>query len=430
LIIYLNVHKMPVQVDASYYAGDLVVRIMPVKAAGSVRNPYHIALLLDTSGSMDGAPLAAVIRTLHLLIDRMGETDMLTVIQYSGTASIVVDCAVMNARAKTDIHRIIDRLTADGGTNMEEAIEVLSNVSESHIDAVFLMTDGHVNTGITNSAGLLRLIAARLANGTPVNTLGFGSNHNAQMLRDMAVRSCGSYTYADSAELIPAIIGDIVGGLIDQVGSSAYLTAQPGSHCLELGADVSHPEVCRVGSLIADKPQWAVFRGPFGPQGTQIQLTWTEDGVTHQYVATPSVGGLDMMMMEEQVQRVHLVRTMTTVSEMLVHRNYAGAIAELTAAENRLALSPAAGRSFILRLQSQVDEMLDDVRRQSGPVVDHDVDMLTRMVSNVTALGTQHGFFLSRNTTVGDPDVISSPFSTSRQRQATVNITQSFQEHE
>lgn len=424
---------MPVQVDASYYAGDLVVRILPTRTATNVRTPYHIALLLDTSGSMDGGPLAAVVRTLHLLIDRMGETDMLTIIQYSGTASVVVDCAVMNTRAKTEIHRIVDRLSADGGTNMEDAIEVLSNVSESHIDAVFLMTDGHVNTGITNSAGLLRLIAARLPGGTPVNTLGFGSNHNAQMLRDMAVRSCGSYTYADSAELIPAIIGDIVGGLIDQVGSSAYLTAQAGCHCLELGVDVSHPEVYRVGSLIADKPQWAVFRGPFGPQGgpsSPVQLSWTEDGVMHQYVATPSVASLDMMDMEEQVQRVHLVRTMTTVSELIVRKDYAGAIAELTAAEHRLALSPAVGRSFILRLQAQVDEMLDDVRRQQGPVVDTDVDMLTRMVSNVTALGTQHGFFLSRNTTVGDPDVISSPFSTSRQRQATANITQSFQEHE
>ena len=421
---------MPVQVDASYYAGDLVVRILPIRAVGGTRSPYHIALLLDTSGSMDGGPLAAVIRTLHLLIDRMDEMDMLTIIQYASTASVVVNCANMNTRAKTEIHRIVDRLTADGGTNMEDAIEVLSDMSESQIDAVFLMTDGHVNTGITNSAGLLRLIAARLQKGTPVNTLGFGSNHNAQMLRDMAVRSCGSYTYADAAELIPAIIGDIVGGLIDQVGSSAYLTAQAGYHCLELGVDVSRPEVHRVGSLIADKPQWAVFRGPFGPQGGPVQLTWTENGIENRYVATPSVGGLDMMMMEEQVQRVRLVHTMTTVSEMIVQKNYAGAIAELTAAEHRLALSPAVGRSFILRLQAQVDEMLDDVRRQSGPVVDDDVEMLTRMVSNVTALGTQHGFFLSRNTTVRDHDVISSPFSTSRQREATVNITQSFQEHE
>jgi hypothetical protein len=373
---------------------------------------------------MDGDPLAAVIRTLHLLIDRMEEMDMLTIIQYANTASVVVDCANMTTRAKTDIHRLVDRLTADGGTNMEDAIELLSNVSESHIDAVFLMTDGHVNTGITNSAGLLRLIAARLPSGTPVNTLGFGSNHNAQMLRDMAVRSCGSYTYADSAELIPAIIGDIVGGLIDTVGSSAYLTAQAGCHCLELGVDASRPEVYRVGPLIADKPQWAIFRGPCTP----VQLTWTEDGVTHQYVATPSIGGLDMIVMEEQIQRVQLVHTMNNVSDLIVRKDYTGAMNELTAAMHRLALSPAVGRSFILRLQAQVDEMLDDVRRQQGPMVDDDVDMLTRMVSNVTALGTQHGFFLSRNTTARDHDVISSPFSTSRQREATANITQSFQD--
>jgi hypothetical protein len=121
---------------------------------------------------------------------------------------------------------------------------------------------------------------------------------------------------------------------------------------------------------------------------------------------------------------------MNNVSELIVRKDYAGAMNQLTAAQHRLALSPAVGRSFILSLQAQVDEMLDDVRQQQGPVVDADVDMLTRMVSNVTALGTQHGFFLSRNTTVRDHDVISSPFSSSRQREATANITQSFQEHE
>ena len=413
---------MPVQVNTSYYAGNLVVRILPTRSAGA-REPYHIALLLDTSGSMDGAPLAAVIRTLHLLVDRMEEKDMLTIIQYANTASIIVDGANMNSRAKTDIHRIIDQLTADGGTNMEAAIEELGGAGEwAPIDAVFLMTDGHVNTGITNSTGLLRLLSARIPTGTPVNTLGFGTSHNAAMLRDMAVKSCGSYTYADAAELIPAIIGDIIGGLIDQVGSNACLTSSAGGHCLELGVNVSRPEVYNVGPLIANKPQWVVFRGQAAP----VQLMWTEDGIRQCCVVEATVGVLDMMEMEEQVQRVQLVHTMTTVSEMLVRHDYTGAMNQLTAAENRLALSPAVGRSFILRLQAQVDEMLDDVRRQQEPMVDEDVEMLTRMVSNVTALGTQHGFFLSRNTTARDVDVLSSPFSTTRQREATVNITQNF----
>jgi len=419
--------QMPVQVDATYYASDLVVRILPTRGVG-VRTPYHIALLLDTSGSMEGAPIAAVIRTLHLLIDRMEEMDMLTLIQYAGSASLLVECANMNTRAKTDIHRMVDRLTADGGTNMEEAIELLGGVSEgSPIDAVFLMTDGHVNAGITNATGLLRLLSARVASGTPINTLGFGTSHNAAMLRDMAVRSCGSYTYADATELIPAIIGDIVGGLIDMVGSNARLAVLPGGYCLELGVDVSRPEVYNVGPLIANKPQWVVFRGPFDPQGGPVQLMWIEDEIQQSCIVGTN-GALDMMEMEEQVQRVHLVRTMTTVSEMITRRDYDGAISELNMAENRLAHSPAVGRSFILRLQAQVDEMLDDVRQQQEPMVDENVDMLTRMVSNVTALGTQHGFFLSRNTTAQDPDVISSPFSTPHQRQATADMTQRFQE--
>ena len=71
--------------------------------------------------------------------------------------------------------------------------------------------------------------------------------------------------------------------------------------------------------------------------------------------------------------------------------------------------------------------MLEDVRcQQEQHEPDEGVAMLTRMVSNTTALGTQHGFFLSRNTTVDDPNV-TSPFSTPHQRSATAAMTQGFQ---
>ena len=417
---------MPLQLDAAYHAGELVVRILPTRG-DMVRVPYHIALLLDTSGSMEGEPLDAVIRTLHLLIDRMTDLDCLTIIQYAATASVFVNAATMTPHTKTNVHRFVDALTAEGGTNMEAAIETLGTHMaglSKPINAIFLMTDGYVNTGITSSAGLLRLVSERLAPGIPVNTLGFGTSHNAAMLRDMAVKTRGSYTYADSTELIPAIIGDIIGGLADQVGSNAVLSAT-GGRCIELGATETHPEIYRVGSLIADKPQWVLFRGSAPP----LQLTWTEGGTERRCEA--SMGILDRMDMEEQVQRVSLVETMTAVTAMLMRRDYNSAKSRLITHGQSLVLSIAAGRTFIIKLQAQVDEMLDDIRQQQlHPMNNRDAGILTRMVSNVTALGTQHGFFLSRTTSAHDPDIVTSPFSTPRQREETVNITQSFQEHE
>jgi len=415
---------MPVQVDAASYGDVLAVRMLPSRIAAATRPAYHIALLLDTSGSMEGEPLEAVIRTLHLLIDGMADYDCLTIIQYANSGTILAHAVQIERAARDHLHTVVEGLTAEGGTNMEAAFETLGMVALTlSIDAVFLMTDGYVNIGNTSSVGLLRILSSQIPAGTPVNTLGYGAKHNSEMLRDMALRSRGSYTYADSTELIPAIIGNIVSGLADQVGFNAILTASIGGICVEIGADREHPEVYRVGPLIADKTQWVLFRGT----GSPVQLTWREDGRDCSAVVAAGTGVLNPLEIEEQVQRVRLATIMTTVSGLVAHRNYEGAIGELLQCGHRLAMSPAVGRPFITRLQAQVDEMLEDVRcQQESLVPDQDVAMLTRMVSNTTALGTQHGFFLSRNTTVEDPNV-TSPFSTPHQRTASAAMTQGFQ---
>ena len=415
---------MPIQVDAASYGDIFAVRMLPRRTAAATRPAYHIALLLDTSVSMEGEPLEAVIRTLHLLIDGMADHDVLSIIQYANAGTILADAVQIEPATRDHLHSIVEGLTAEGGTNMEAAFETLGMVALTlPIDAVFLMTDGYVNVGHTSGVGLLRILASQLPAGTPVNTLGFGAKHNVELLRDMAVRSRGSYTYADSTELIPAIIGDIVGGLADQVGFNAVLTASTGGICVELGMDREHPNVYRVGPLIAEKPQWVLFRGT----GSPAQLTWREDGCDCSVVVAAGTGALNTLDIEEQVQRVRLATIMTTVTGLIAHRNYNGAIGELLQCGHTLAMSPAVGRPFITRLQAQVDEMLEDVRcQQEQHEPDEGVAMLTRMVSNTTALGTQHGFFLSRNTTVDDPNV-TSPFSTPHQRSATAAMTQGFQ---
>jgi len=412
---------MPVRIESTYSNDILTVKIVPSAVAGLALLPYHIALLLDTSGSMEGAPLAAVVRTLHLLIDAIGDGNILTIIQYSSEGRIVANATLICADARLRLHTLVDTLKAEGGTNMESAIEQLGDVSTAAppINSVFLMTDGHINIGITNATGLIRMMTARVAAGTPVNTLGFGTSHNASMLRDMAVKNRGSYTYADAVELIPAIIGDILGGLVNQVGRNATLTAAAGGTCLELGTLRASPSVYTIGSLVADKPQWALFSGQCLP----LTFTWTEGGVNCVQTVSTVSGGLDPITVEQQIQRIGMVTTMTEVSRLLDQRRFTDAIAALIDRQGLLNASPAKNTPFVLRLQAQVDEMLDDIRQRNL-----DDSMTTRMASNITALGNQQGFFLSRNTTLRDPDNVQSPFSTSHQREVSIAITQQFQD--
>lgn len=439
----------------------VAVKIIPSSNPIGVRRAFHLVLLLDTSGSMEGDRILSVIRTLHLLIDAMTSGDVLTLIGYSSSASILTQATVVNEQSRMTLHAVVDALRADGGTNMEAAFlelrSVHTNTANPAIDAVFVMTDGHINQGVVSGTGLMRILTSGVPAGTPVNTLGYGSDHNNRLLRDIAVRSRGSYNYADSAELIPAVIGDIMGGLASEVGRNGQLLIPSGWRCIELGVEESDTSYI-TGTLIADKPQWIVLEGPvdMDPSAEMpvMKFQWSVDDIEHIETCeiTDNISSIEVV---EQQNRAHVATVFADVMELIESRNYTEAKAKLDKLAAFLDTSIAKNRTFVIQMRAQVDDMLESVKPMIAfastdlflpppPWNAHGLQRqmavgymsaapslgptLSRFASNTAALGVQRGF-ISGGT--ADPlsrhvSGLQATFSSPAQRQVSEGFTQNY----
>lgn len=419
---YLHSHEtMPA--DEHVIVG---VNVTPI-ASNMPRRAFHLALLLDTSGSMEGPRMEALKRTLHLLIDALDAADRLTIIEYEAEACSLATARQMIPTNRTDLHRIVDTLTANGGTNLEAGLALLRETDQtSAIDSVFILTDGHINVGLSSTNALQRLLTSAVRSGTPVNTLGYGSDHNSRFLRDMALRSCGTYTYADADELLPAIIGDITGGLAAEVGRSATLTIPEGWTCLEVGA-TSGASSYTIGTLIADKTQWVILKGPkasdFQVMET-IRCDFVSNGVSYtQYVSPRDVNTIAVALQRDRVRVASVFSSVTTHME---EGRYAVAKAALVALAEELDASEAAQETFAIRLRGQVDEMLETLESYiiAPPLHNGFASMVSRLASNTAALGNQRGFFTTGRP-VEDP-ADNATFSSPLQRLTSGAMTQRY----
>jgi hypothetical protein len=395
--------------DTTYIAAKILPR------AKAQRTQFHLALLLDTSGSMDGDRIKALQRTLHLLVDALVDKDCLTIISYSSEAAVLANGKVLSSETRSELHTIIDALRADGGTNMEAAIVALRDLTLS-VDSVFILTDGHVNQGITGGSGLKTLLNRSVSAGTPVNTLGFGSDHNSHMLRDMAMRSCGTYTYADKDELLPAIIGDIVGGLQSTVGKQGKLTIPEGWTCKEIG--LIEDGYYNTGTLIADKPQWVVLSAPTGTAIPSLTFTWLDGHVPHMISFTNSV--VPEMDVATQRDRCAVAKAFVDASDAVEQRNIRVAKIVLQDVKAVLDKSIAKNATFVVQLYAQIDQMFEELQRATPAAVS------SRMASGAAVLGNQRGIMSGG----GDPRAFSSPLQIDTQTRMTTRYTQEVEDVE
>lgn len=436
----------------------LAVKITPDAAVASSRRAFHLALLLDTSGSMDGPRITAVKTTMNLLLDAITDGDVLTLIGYESVARVLAQATTVDASSRATLRTAVDTLRADGGTNLEAAFvslrEVTSTAGVPTVDAVFILTDGHINQGEARGANALtRLLTAAIPGGTPVYTLGFGADHNSRMLRDMALRSRGSYTYADAAELIPATIADIISGLATEVGRNSRLVLPTGWTCLEITAEAAATEF-NVGVLVAEKEQWVVLKGPAGPMSFMpvLEFIWhSHEGASHTETLM-TFTDFESGQVEEQYCRCRVATVQTAVQDLLETGQIAEARAALTELGAELDASPAKDRTFVISLRAQVDEMVDALsaaavmplhppalrggglaRARAGvwggmpsgaPSL---APILSRMASNTAALGTQSGALAyissERPGARAGPSGITHTFSSPGQRAANTSMT-------
>jgi hypothetical protein len=279
---------------------DYAIRIRP-PSQPEQRIPTHFILVIDASESMSYAnKLENVKHSASLVLHFLGAQDRLTLITFGNESTIY--CSALSCDNKEVLMATIDGIHTDGCTNLSAGFvrikEVLDDLAVSRPSdlqmktGVLLLTDGNANRGVTAKAGIISILTHLLESYSALSFhfVGYGTEHNAELLKDMACAVQGSYSIITDREGAATVIGDTLGGLFSCVAQTVTIKCPDcvtvhGQYTLKNGA-------IHVGDMYEGTEPIILFRGGGG-------------SVTVQGVSLPSMKPFSTTISEpvQQVER-------------------------------------------------------------------------------------------------------------------------------
>ncbi len=179
-----------------------------IKTAAAGREPgrpLNLVLLLDNSGSMERADRVAIIHeALKVLASQLQPQDTLSIVTFARTARLWVDGA-RGDQAGDAVSKVSD-LTPEGGTNLEEAMNLAYATARRHYLAnggnrVVLLTDGAANLGNVNPEALKQKVESFRKQGIALDCFGIGwEGYNDDLLEVLSSNGDGRYGFINTPE--------------------------------------------------------------------------------------------------------------------------------------------------------------------------------------------------------------------------------------
>jgi Ca-activated chloride channel family protein len=166
------------------------------------RDPLHLALVLDRSGSMAGAPLDEAKRCARHIVEQLGADDRAAIVAFDSEVEVMA--AAMPASEKAVLRAAIDGIVEAGSTNLHGgwragADELAGKLAAEGIHRVVLLSDGGANAGET----ALEVISGQCRDlaraGVSTSTYGLGDHFNEDLMLAMARAGRGNAYYGDTA---------------------------------------------------------------------------------------------------------------------------------------------------------------------------------------------------------------------------------------
>lgn len=180
------------------------------------RQPMDIICVLDQSGSMQGEKIRLVQEAVRFLIRECQSRDRLSIVTFNNVGQRVLRLRRMDHGGKDDATTAVLRLSANGGTNISSGMTVALDIAESRrhrnpVSAILLLTDGRDTHG--SMAALPALVSRAQRANCALYTFGFGVDHDAQLLSNIAEQAQTPFTFVEDIDQIDAAFAGAIGGL-------------------------------------------------------------------------------------------------------------------------------------------------------------------------------------------------------------------------
>jgi Ca-activated chloride channel family protein len=179
------------------------------------RPPLNMSIAIDTSGSMDGAPINAVRNGLLLMADELDEKDEISLITYSGEAKEVLRSTPEDDPQREQLKQAIRNLDANGSTNIYEGLKlagqrILDNAGDGTQNRMILLSDGVATEGITNRDRIVNLGLSYAEESIGVTTIGVGDNFDLRLMRQLSETGSGNFYFVEDLNAVEEIFTEEV----------------------------------------------------------------------------------------------------------------------------------------------------------------------------------------------------------------------------
>lgn len=196
------------------------------------RRALNLTLVLDTSGSMSGEPIALERAAIRALAGRLSEGDVVSAVTWNvDQRDLLVGHAVIGSDDPA-ILAVADSLNANGGTDLDGGLQrgyelAGANWRSDRINRVILISDGQANVGQTNAA----LIGTKAddeegGEGIYLAGVGVGDGVNDTLMDVVTDAGRGAYVYLDSEAEAEHMLGDHFLEVVDVAARGVRLELQ------------------------------------------------------------------------------------------------------------------------------------------------------------------------------------------------------------
>ena len=167
------------------------------------RLPLNLSLAIDRSGSMQGQPLDEAKKAAAMVVDRMNESDQLSVVTYDDQVQVVFPKT--NVKNKALLKQLISGIQPGGMTALYDgwsvgADQISGPSSKNYFSRVLLLSDGQANRGLLDEKAIASECLVMAENGVTTSTYGLGLHFNERLMTMMATAGQGHSHYGQTAK--------------------------------------------------------------------------------------------------------------------------------------------------------------------------------------------------------------------------------------
>ncbi len=171
--------------------------------------PKDVTLILDQSGSMYGEKWEQAIKAAKFVLDNLNPQDRFNIVVFStGVRKYANEMQPISE--VNDAKEFLDNLEAEGGTNIDAALQTaLESIDRERPSVILFLTDGLPTEGVTDTAEILENLEIYTTPNVRIFTFGVGDDVDTFLLDQISTRYQGASSYVRPTEAVDEAVSSL-----------------------------------------------------------------------------------------------------------------------------------------------------------------------------------------------------------------------------